>query len=324
MAEDNKNTALNDQHLIVISAPSVNNTYYKDFFKQLIEFDIAMVNAISANNRIIILVDKKTKKFFEGKVEEEALLEADVADIWVRDIGTVFPKKPVNFIYHPNYLEKIISKEIDSSFLQFSKQMGLEFQQSKIVLDGGNFVDNGLDLAVLTDRIFSDNPAFQKDELIKAIKRETGLREIAIVPVENGDTTGHSDGMVMWVSHTKLLVNQYDEPFRSKVLSPLKLSFPGVEIVEVPSYPSSVIYDGFYSAAGIYVNSIVTENAIYTPVFGKKEDMEMLKLFQSHTSKKVIPIYAAEIADLGGSVRCLSFQLQGELAKKLITLAKTN
>jgi len=322
MADQTNSIQAQDRHLIVMSAPSVNNSYYKDFFQELIAFDIAMANAITGNDQIVILVDKKTEKFFKGKLSEDILLESTVADIWVRDIGTVFPKDPINFVYRPDYLEKAVSHEIDTTFHQFANQAGLKFRQSKIVLDGGNFVDNGLNRAVLTERIFSDNPSFQKEELIKAIKYETGLSEIAVISVEKGDTTGHSDGMVMWVSESKLLVNKFDEPFRSKVLSALKLSLPGVDIIEVPRYLSSVMFDGFPSAAGIYVNSIVTGKYIYMPTFGKPEDTEMLELIQSHTSKKVIPVYAEKVADLGGSVRCLSFQLKGELAEKLIELAK--
>jgi agmatine/peptidylarginine deiminase len=322
MAEQTNSIQAQDRQLIVMSAPSVNDSYYKDFFQALISFDIAMANAITGNDQIVILVDKKTKKFFKGKVAEEMLLESNIADIWIRDFGTVFPKNPMKFVYRPDYLKKAVSHEIDTSFNQFAKQVGFEFKQSKIVLDGGNFVDNGLNRAILTERIFADNPSFQKKELIEAIKDETGLSEIAVIPVEQGDTTGHSDGMVMWVSRSKLLINKFDEPFRSKVLSALKLSLPGVDIIEVPRYLSSVISDGFPSAAGIYVNSIVTEKHIYMPTFGKPEDMEMLKLIQSHTSKKVIPIYAEKVADLGGSVRCLSFQLKGEFAKKLIKLTK--
>ncbi len=322
MADQDKTIQMGDRHLIVMSAPSVSNSYYKDFFQQLIAFDIAMANAVTGNDLIIILVDKETKKVFKGKVPEEILLESNVADIWVRDIGTVSPKNPMKFVYRPNYLEKAVSNEIDTSFNQFANQVGLKFRQSEIVLDGGNFVDNGLNRAVLTERIFKDNPTFQKQELIQAIRRETGMNEIAVVPEEKGDTTGHSDGMVMWVSESKLLLNQYDEPFRSKVLSALKLSLPGVEIIEIPSYPSSAVYDGFPSAAGIYVNSIVTEKYIYMPTFKKPEDTQMLKLIQSHTGKKVVPVYSAQVADLGGSVRCLAFQLKGELAERLLKLAK--
>jgi len=229
----------------------------------------------------------------------------------------------MKFVYRPDYLEKAVSHGIDTSFRQFTNQAELKFRQSTIVIDGGNFVDNGLDKAVLTERIFKNNPTFQKQDLIQAIKQETGLSEIAVVPEEEGDTTGHSDGMVMWASESKLLVNKFEEPFRSKVLSALKLSLPGVDIIEIPRYLSSVIYDGFPSAAGIYVNSIVTEKYIYMPMFRKPdEDTQLLKLIQSHTSKKVIPVYARKVADLGGSVRCLSFQLKGEFAKKLITLAR--
>ncbi len=323
-ADSSKKDTQNDQHLIVMAAPSVTNSYYKDFFQQLIDFDTGMVKAVSGNDKIIILVDNKTRSFFKGKVADEVLLESDVADIWLRDIGTVFPKNPVKFVYRPDYLEKFISKEIDTSFRKFEKRKELKFKQSGIVLDGGNFVDNGMNRAVLTERIFSDNPNLQKKELVNAIKSEIGLAEIAIVPVEEGDTTGHSDGMVMWVSESKLLVNQYDEPFRTEVLEPLKNAFPGVEIVEIPSYPSSVMYDGFPSAAGLYVNAAVTGNYIYMPVFGEKEDSEMKNLIQSTTDKTVIPVFAAEVADLGGSVRCLTFQLKGKLAEQLITLAKTH
>ena len=323
MADQNNSIQAQDRHLIVMAAPSVNNSYYKDFFQDLIAFDIAMAKAITGNDQIVILVDKKTKKYFKGKISEDILLESDIADIWVRDIGTVFPKNPMNFVYRPNYLEKKISHEIDTSFHQFTNQVGLEFRQSTIVIDGGNFVDNGLDKAVLTERIFKDNPTFQKQDLIQAIKQEIGLSKIAVVPEEKGDTTGHSDGMVMWVSDSKLLLNQYEEPFRSKVLSVLKFSLPNVEIIEVPWYPTSVIYDGFPSAVGIYVNSIVTDNYIYMPTFGKTaQDRQLLKLIQSNTGKKVIPVYAKKVADLGGSVRCLSFQLKGEFAEKLITLAR--
>jgi len=193
-----------------MSAPSVSNSYYKDFFQQLIAFDIAMANAVTGKDMIIILVDKETKKVFKGKVPKEILLESNVADIWVRDIGTVSPKNPMKFVYRPNYLEKAVSNEIDTSFNQFANQVGLKFRQSKIVLDGGNFVDNGLNRAVLTERIFKDKP----------------------------------------------------------------------------------------------------------------EDTQMLKLIQSHTGKKVVPVYSAQVADLGGSVRCLAFQLKGELAERLIKLAK--
>ena len=323
MADQTNSFSMDDPHLIVISAPSINNEYYKDYFKQLIAFDIAMVKAVSGRDSIVLLVDNDTKKVFEGKISEEIILEASVVDIWIRDFGIVIPKNPVKFIYRPSYLDKVISDIIDTSFNRFINQLGIKIKQSDIIMDGGNFADNGLNRAVLTERIFLDNPSFSKKELIEAIKSKTNLSEIAIIPEEQRDTTGHVDGMVMRVSESRLLVvDHFNEPFRKKVLSTLKSSLPGVEVIEIPNFPSSVMVDGFPSAAGIYVNSTITENYIYLPIFGKPEDKIMLKLIQSYTDKKVIPIYVADIVDLGGSVRCLSFQLKGKLAHKLITFAR--
>lgn len=48
--------------------------------------------------------------------------------------------------------------------------------------------------------------------------------------------------------------------------------------------------EGRPSACGYYLNSLVTENHIYVPVYDLAEDQLVLDLIQSHTSKKVISL----------------------------------
>ena len=308
--------------LIVISAPSVNDSYYAKAFDDIIAYDITFANSVIGKDNIIILADADTLPYFEGKVPADVLLEADVYDIWIRDFSPIFPANPAKFVYAPNYLEEYISQEIDDSFRAFAQSAGINFPASDLVLDGGNFVHNGTDRAVFTERVFSDNPNLSRQEVESALKEKLNLSEIAFIPEEVGDTTGHSDGMVMWVSEDKLLVNEFDEPLRTKIWDALNEAFNGVELVEIPDDYEYKVWDGFASACGLYVNSLTTPDYIYVPVFGGERDDEIVALIAAETEKEIVTVNASGVCYMGGSVRCLSWQVWGENADRLVMLAR--
>ena len=76
-------------------------------------------------------------------------------------------------------------------------------------------------------RVFEDNPQYDTLAIDSRLKELLQVTEIAYLPEEEGDITGHSDGMVMWAEPDKLLVNKYEEPFRSQVLGELESSLSG-------------------------------------------------------------------------------------------------
>ncbi|CAF1246672.1 unnamed protein product [Rotaria sp. Silwood1] len=147
-----------------------------------------------------------------------------------------------------------------------------------------------------------------------------GAHQIAIIPELPDDTTGHADGMLMWVSNDKILLSQASEPQRTQIMSELEKSFPGVKIIEIPDYYQHATWKGFTSACNIFVNAIVTDQYIYMPTFNGPHDTSMFDLIQSHTIKKVIAVPAEKVSFMGGSVRCLSWQVKGELKKKILNL----
>ncbi|MCP4198526.1 MAG: agmatine deiminase family protein [Proteobacteria bacterium] len=308
--------------LIVLSAPSIHDDYYAEVFDDIIAYDITFANSVAGKDNILILADEDTMPYFQGQVPEDVLLQAEVYDIWIRDFSPLFPANPAKFVYAPNYLEEQISQEIDDSFRAFTQSVGLSYPTNDLVIDGGNFVHNGADKAVFTERVFSDNPGMSSQEIEAALKAALGLSEIAFIPEEAGDTTGHSDGMVMWVSEEKLLVNEYDEPFRTRVLTALETAFSSVSIVEIPSDYELEIWKDFVSACGIYVNALTTPEYIYMPVFGGERDDEIVSLIADQTDKEIITVNASQVCYMGGSVRCLSWQVWGEDADKLVQLAR--
>ena len=133
---------------------------------------------------------------------------------------------------------------------------------------------------------------------------------MAFIPQVWGDILGHADGYVMWLTETKLAVNDFDEPYLSQINEVLGDSFTDVDFIQMPYVPNyGGGYDGFGSAEGIYVNSLHTTDNIYVPIFGLPEDDLALAVFAEHTNKNIISIHAGEVANWGGSVHCLSMEI---------------
>ena len=133
---------------------------------------------------------------------------------------------------------------------------------------------------------------------------------------------GHADGIAMFISEDTVLVNTYGEPFRSRVLQALQQGLPDTEIIEVEADYSLQVWKDFVSACGINVNATVTERYIYMPTFGRENDRRSLDIMQDHSDKEIIPIDAKKVCFMGGSVRCLSWQVSGDNATKLILAAR--
>ncbi len=307
--------------LVVMAAPPVTGDEYADDFEKIIDLQVRLARVIGSGDSVVILADRATLPHLRQHLPETILLEAEIDDIWLRDFGAVEGESAVRFVYRPRYLEPAIAAGIQGGFDRFARVHGLRFRESRLVLDGGNVVSNGAGMAVLTRRILDDNPARSRGEVVATLEEELGLRHVALVPEEPGDRTGHADGMATWASETVLVVRRFEEPFRGRFLDALREGLPGVAIEEVESALSDETWRGFPSAHGLNVNAIVTSGSIYVPVFGTPWDDAFLATLRRHSGKRILPIDARAISRLGGSLRCLSWHLTGENARRLIEAA---
>ena len=309
--------ALVEKHLIVIAAPSIGDTrddqFYAEIYQGIIEFDIAYANAVWGHDEVRIVVDEETRHYFTGRVPEEILIDAKVPHIWMRDFTTINPYRPVQFRYTAASFEGDQSEAdyMQDGFNAFTAEHGFAYSKANYFLDGGNIVDNYAGRIVTTERFLEDNN-LSKEEGKEVLKRLLDADEVAILPPDE-DILAHSDGMVMFVEDDTIVVNRYDEPLRTEILGELRAAFPGIKIVEVEAD-----WDEDGSACGINVNATVTANYIYMPHFGNKASDDALKTIRAHTIKTVIPVPANNVCKLGGSVRCLTWQLGDEQARELI------
>ncbi len=308
-----------NKQVIVLAAPSIYNNYYAQVFDDIVDFQVDYANAIDGKDEVIILVDKATKPHYQGRVPNYVLVEANIEDIWIRDFSPVVAGVQIKFDYLPDYLSTTDANFIDNSFEKWYQQVGLSYgKKSNLILDGGNVVGNGKGKIIITDRFLYDNPQFTKNQAKNKLKQLLGATHVAIIKETPGDATGHSDGMLMWADDNTIILHDQPQSVKKQILDELKNSFPNVKIVIAADYYEDETWGGFSSACNIYVNSLVTNQYIYVPTFNSPHDKKMLDFIQSHSSKKVVAVAAEKVCFMGGSVRCLSWQLDGQFADDIL------
>lgn len=312
--------------LLVMSAPSIHNAYYKPAFQKIIDFQINYSKAIIWHDNVVIVVDKDTKKYFEGKVPEDILLVEELYDIWMRDPTTINPYNPTQFVYTWASMTKKQSQEVQTRFSEFADTYQIQRKKTELVIDWGNIVDNYSDKAITTTRFMEDNN-LTYDQAKEKLKEILWVTQVAILEPDD-EVLAHSDWMVSWIGENTLLVNDYedtDPEFKKLVMDELKISFPTTKIIEVPvTFKKNKPWERewFESACGVNLNATVTKNNIYVPTFGMQHDKEAIDIITQNTDKKIITIDAQWVCPMWGSVRCLTRQLYWDNAEKLILAAR--
>ena len=254
-------------------------------------------------NRLIKILEKHYVKY--------AFLEG-TKDIWCRDYMPVQTPsgKLIQFTYNPSYLRG--NKEWEDSrsdVKEVCRLNNIEALFSDINLDGGNVLICD-DRAIISDRIFSENPNRDKDELVKELTKLLEC-EIIIIPTENDDMTGHADGMVRFVNKNTILVNNLEEEYKywregmQKVIEKYKLKY-----INLPFFlPKDSKHP--LSAVGIYVNYLEVNNLIVLPVFGRDEDKQAIDIIQKTFPNKVIEtIDYNAVALEGGLLNCTTWVIK--------------
>jgi agmatine deiminase len=314
-----------DRTLIVLAAPATSDSYYRNLRKEILAFQVAYAKSVLGRDNIVILGDKKTLKELAKELPADILLEAPMHDIWMRDFTTVAPNHPVLFRYAAAAQggKRALADWVQAGFVSFAKREGLAYRRAPWILDGGNVVDNGLDKAIVTDRFLSDNHLDQA-HAIAILRKQLGIEQVASLPSDPEDRLAHADGMAMFLDLNTVAVTSYGGEFQEAILRELRGAFPGIEIIEIETVFDDKAWDKQYgSAKGIYVNATVTDRYIYLPIYGMETDAKAIEQVRAHTQREVVPVAASQIGQMGGSVRCLSAQMKGENARKLIEAART-
>ena len=284
--------------LIGVSMPSLYKRYHNNRQKYMSEL---------LKTRYPKTCDELTRILEKHNVKYSFL--KGTKDIWCRDYMPVQTEsgKFIQFKYDPSYLKG--NKEWEESrtdVKEVCKLNGIDTQYSDINIDGGNvLICDGR--AIISDRIFPENPNWDRDELIKELGRLLEC-EIVIIPTEKADVIGHADGMVRFVNRNTILGNNLAAEYKywregmQKVIGQY-----GLKYIDVPFF---VAKDSKHplSAIGIYVNYLEVNNLIVLPIFGRDEDQQVIDIIKSAFPDRVVEtINYNDVALEGGLLNCTTW-----------------
>lgn len=318
------------RELIVLAAPRESDAYYADVVDDIFEFHVAYARAAEGRDDILILTDEAAYSDYVAELGPERVAIAPMDDIWMRDFSLSNAEIPVMFRYSAagqgsGRNGQRAADAVQASFAQLAKEAGLPFSTTALLNDGGNFVDDYAGRAVVSRKFLRDNK-LTEDEGRATLRRETGVVDVAFIEADEQGGLEHADGVVAFIGPNTLVVNSYpeDSDYAENLRADLEAGLPGVLIHEIVTpYNGEGIYDAkFSSACGLYVNMLVTPDRIYLPQFSIPEDAEALASLRRWTDKEIIPVRSEKICRMGGGVRCMSWQLRGENARRLLAWAR--
>lgn len=228
-------------------------------------------------------------------------------DIWARDYMPVKTKsgKYISFRYEPSYLANHPQLRTN-----FKTDIAPSFKFDNLVytdinLDGGNVVFSpSKEKVIISDRVFSENPEYDKNTLLLELEKLLEA-SLIIIPSLKNDMTGHADGMVRFVDENTVVTNAPLSPYGFETKVKKSLQNYGFNVVDFPYF-----YSKGDSAVGCYLNYLATEKSIFLPVFGVDTDNEAIKLAKNIFDKTIIPVNINEIAEYGGLLNCISWEFE--------------
>lgn len=233
-------------------------------------------------------------------------------DIWCRDYMPVQTPggKLIQFKYDPSYLKDPQYSDSRSDVEHVDAANNITPIFSDIILDGGNVVMHE-NKAIITDRVFSENPDRDREKLISELSALLEC-EIIIIPAYKPeyDFTGHADGMIRFVDSNTVLVNDLDQDFKYMKDSITKaLNKANLRYINFPWFEHKIKGNNDH-AIGIYLNYLEVDDLIVMPVFGvpgNKDAEALAKLKEVFPNKVVETIDYNDIALTGGILNCTTW-----------------
>ncbi|MEG0147809.1 MAG: agmatine deiminase family protein [Comamonas sp.] len=292
---------------------------------------VRIANAIAAYEPVNMLVRQAALETARQLLDPRVtLIPANLDDLWMRDTGPVFVRKPngeracVKFNF--NGWGKKQQFDHDGQVADVvSTYVKLPLLATRLVLEGGALEVDGKGTAIITESCVLNsnrNPGWSKADCEAELRRLLGVRKVIWLPgIKNKDITdAHTDfyarfvrpGMV--VAHLETNPDSYDYALTRQHLDILRNATDAdnqplqIVVVDGPSQIRPGNNPDTFAAG--YINYYATSRAIFLPEFGDaKADSSAKALYtQLYPGRAVIQINIDPIAAGGGGIHCTTQQ----------------
>ncbi|WP_251373877.1 agmatine deiminase family protein [Janthinobacterium sp. JC611] len=290
-----------------------------------------IANAIAAYEPVNMLVRPAelagARQLLDARVN---LIPAEMDDVWMRDTGPVFVRKPngeragVKFNFN-GWGNKQQSGKDGQVADVVAAQAKVPLLATRLVLEGGALEVDGKGTAIITESCVLNsnrNPGWSKADCEAELQRLLGVRKVIWLPgIKNKDITdAHTDFYARFVrpgvvaAHREMDPASYDYALTRRHLDILRgatdadgqplqiVVIDGPEKIRAGNNPNTF-------AAG-YINYYATSGAIFLPEFGdaQADASARAQYAQLYPGRAVIQINIDPIAAGGGGIHCTTQQ----------------
>lgn len=319
---------------ILLSWPH-EDTDWGYMLERVTECYVNVVKAITQFMPVIIVSPKTeivTSCLPKELLSKVTICETQTNDTWARDFGPITlldcEGNPVLLDFKFNAWglkfaadkDNLITKSLyDKQYIKGVYQNHLGF-----VLEGGSIETDGNGLLLTTSECLlspNRNGDKNKDEIEAYLKSALNIEKVLWLNhgfLKGDDTDSHIDTLARLAPNNSILYvkcsDEKDIHFEelSKMEEELE-SFTNMDnesfnLVPLP-LPDPVYEDGERLPA-TYANYLVTEKAVFVPVYGQQKDSVALKQLQKvFADKEIIPIDCTALICQHGSLHCITMQL---------------
>lgn len=326
------------QSFVQLTWPHV-ETDWKDCLSDILETYVAMADAITRYERLLIVVpdEMRARLFLEAKLPKSQMqkiqfCQCETNDTWARDHGFISLKddcgrlRLLDFCFNgwgmkfESDLDNRINRCLfDSGMVSGAYENNLDF-----VLEGGSIESDGLGTVLTTSQCLlapHRNQPLSRAEIEAQLLRR--LRAKRILWLDHGclvgdDTDGHIDTIVRFAPDDTLLYIGCDDSSDPQYedLRAMERQLRDFRAIDGRPYrllrlpmPEPVMYDGERLPA-TYANFLVINGAVLLPVYNQVDrDREAARVVaEAFPKRDILPIDSTVIVRQHGSVHCCAMQ----------------
>ena len=292
---------------------------------------VRIANAIAAYEPVNMLVRPAelagARQLLDARVN---LIPAEMDDVWMRDTGPVFVRKPngeragVKFNFN-GWGNKQQSGKDGQVADVVAAQARVPLLATRLVLEGGALEVDGKGTAIITESCVLNsnrNPGWSKADCEAELGRLLGIRKVIWLPgIKNRDITdAHTDFYARFVrpgvvaAHREMDTASYDYALTRRHLDILRGATDAdgqpLQIVVIDGPEKTRPGNNPNTFAAGYINYYATSGAVFLPEFGdaQADASARAQYAQLYPGRAVIQINIDPIAAGGGGIHCTTQQ----------------
>lgn len=289
----------------------------------------AVANAIVRFEPVTMLCEKQDFEIASSFLDESVvLIEAELNDAWMRDIGPTFVKDEngnlagVDWIFNGWGAQSWASWDKDSKIArQINSLIGVKSLGSDLINEGGGIHVDGEGRVLLTETVQlgeGRNPHLSKQAVEAEIHAKLGTNQAIWLKrgltrdYDEFGTRGHVDIVACFAPGGKVLVHVQEDPQHpdfevSKEVLATFAEHPELTVVPVAAPQILRDEEGFVDYS--YINHYVVNGAVILCGFDDANDQRAVATLQSvYPDHEIVLVDARELFARGGGIHCITQQ----------------